>query len=86
MTTATHDVGGIRADRLLSLIEKIERAEVEKAKDAAEIKDTFALAKSEGFDVKIMRAILALRKMDAGDRKEQEQLLDLYRQALGMLD
>lgn len=80
------DVGGVAADRLRSLIERIERLEEEKRGLAADVKDVYAEAKSAGFDTKIMRQILKLRKMEEHDRKEQEQLLDLYRQALGMLD
>lgn len=77
-----NDVGGIAADRLKSLIERVERLESEKAALATDIRDIFAEAKSAGFDIKIMRQILKLRKMDAGDRDEQECLLDLYWKAL----
>lgn len=77
-----NNVGGISADRLRSLIERIERLEEEKAALAADIRDIFAEAKSAGFDINIMRQILKLRKMDAGDRDEQECLLDLYWKAL----
>lgn len=80
------DVGGIAADRLKSFIERIERLEEEKAGLANDVKDVYAEAKSTGFDVKIMRQIIRLRRMDKEDRKEQEELLDLYRQALGMLE
>lgn len=76
------EVGGIAADRLRSLIERIERLEEEKAAIASDIRDVFAEAKSAGFDVKIMRAILKLRKMNAADRDEQEYLLDVYKKAL----
>lgn len=79
------DVGGVAADRLRSLIERIERLEEEKRGLAADIKDIYAEAKSAGFDTKTMRKIIAERKMEEHDRQEQEQLLDLYRQALGML-
>ena len=77
-----NEVGGIAADRLRSLIERIERLEEEKAAIASDIRDVFAEAKSAGFDVKIMRAILKLRKMNAADRDEQEYLLDVYKKAL----
>lgn len=80
------DVGGVAADRLRSLIERIERLEEEKRGLAADVKDVYAEAKSAGFDTKIMRQIVRLRKMEDHDRKEQDELLDLYRQALGMLD
>ena len=75
------EVGGIAADRLRSLIERIERLEEEKKALSGDIRDVFAEAKSAGFDVKIMRAILKLRKMNAADRDEQEFLLDTYRKA-----
>jgi uncharacterized protein (UPF0335 family) len=78
------DVGGISGERLKSFIERIERLEEEKAALAADIKDVFAEAKGTGFDTKIMRQILKIRKMDKDDVDEQETLLDLYKQALGM--
>ena len=78
------EVGGIAADRLRSLIERIERLEEEKKALSGDIRDVFAEAKSAGFDVKIMRAILKLRKMNAADRDEQEILLETYRKALDM--
>lgn len=78
------DVGGISGDRLKSYIERIERLDEEKAALAADIKDVFAEAKGNGFDIKIMRQILKLRKMDKADADEQETLLDLYKRALGM--
>ncbi len=78
------EVGGIAADRLRSLIERIERLEEEKKALSGDIRDVFAEAKSAGFDVKIMRAVLKLRKMNAADRDEQEFLLDTYRKALDL--
>lgn len=76
------EVGGIAADRLRSLIERIERLEEEKAALGSDIRDIYAEAKSAGFDVKIMRAIINLRKMNAADRDEQEFLLETYKKAL----
>ena len=76
------EVGGIAEDRLRSLIERIERLEEEKKAIAGDIRDIFAEAKSAGFDVKVMREILKLRKMDAADRDEKELLLETYRKAL----
>ena len=73
------------AARLKSFIERIERLEEEKAGIAADIKEVFAEAKGTGFDVKIMRQIIRLRKMEQADRLEQEELLDLYQRALGMI-
>lgn len=78
------DVGGISGERLKSYIERIERLDEEKSALAADIKDVFAEAKGNGFDIKIMRQILKLRKMDKADMDEQETLLDLYKRALGM--
>lgn len=76
------EVGGVAADRLRSLIERIEHLEEEKTGINGDIRDMFAEAKSAGFDVKAMRAILKLRKMNAADRDEQELLVDTYRKAL----
>lgn len=76
------DVCGIAADRLRSLIERIERLEEEKAGIASDIRDIYAEAKGADFDVKIMRAIIKLRKMNAADRDEQEILIEIYRKAL----
>ena len=78
------EVGGIATDRLRSLIERIEKLEEDKKEISTDIRAVFAEAKSAGFDVKIMRAILKLRKMDAADRDEQEFLLETYRKALDM--
>ncbi|MCQ2740831.1 MAG: DUF2312 domain-containing protein [Alphaproteobacteria bacterium] len=82
MAENTTEVGGIAADRLRSLIERIERLEEEKKALSSDIRDIFAEAKSAGFDVKIMRAVIKLRKMNAADRDEQEFLLDTYKKAL----
>lgn len=76
------EVGGIAVDRLRSLIERIERLEEEKSALGSDIRDIFAEAKSAGFDAKIMRTIIKLRKMNAADRDEQEFLLDTYKKAL----
>ena len=78
------DVGGIAAERLRSFIERIERLEEEKAALAADIREVFGEAKGTGFDTKVMRQILKLRKMEQADRQEQEHLLTLYKQALGI--
>jgi uncharacterized protein (UPF0335 family) len=84
MSEQATETGGIAADRLRSLIERIERLEEEKKAIASDIKDIFAEAKSAGFDVKIMKAVIKLRKMNAADRDEQEFLLDTYRKALNV--
>ncbi len=73
------------AARLKSFIERIERLEEEKAGIAADIKEVYAEAKGTGFDIKIMRQIVRLRKMESADRQEQEELLDVYMRALGMV-
>lgn len=75
-------IGGIAVDRLRSLIERIERLEEEKAAIASDIRDIFAEAKGAGFDTKVMRACIKLRKMRAADRDEQEYLIETYRKAL----
>lgn len=76
------EVGGLAVDRLRSLIERIERLEEEKTAIGSDVRDIFAEAKSAGFDIKIMRTIIKLRKMNAADRDEQEFLLETYRKAL----
>ncbi len=74
----------IAADRLRSFIERIERLEEEKAALSGDIRDIYAEAKGEGFDPKVLRQIVRLRKMDRSDYQEQEALLELYKAALGM--
>lgn len=78
------DVGGIAAEQLRSYIERVERLEEEKAGLGADIREVYAEAKGNGFDPKIMRQIVRLRKMDAQDRQEMEALLDVYRAALAV--
>lgn len=75
----------IGAERLRSFVERIERLEEEKTGIAADIRDVYSEAKAVGFDIKVLRQIVRLRKMDQDNRREQEELLDLYKQALGML-
>ena len=82
MSNPDTEVGGLAVDRLRSLIERIERLEEEQKALSSDIRDVFAEAKSAGFDVKIMRTIIKLRKMHAADRDEQEPLLETYRRAL----
>jgi uncharacterized protein (UPF0335 family) len=79
-----NEVGGIDSSRLNSLIERIERLEEEKKGIASDIRDIYAEAKGVGFDVKIMRTIIKLRKMNQADRDEQEFLLETYRKALNV--
>ena len=82
MSNPDTEIGGLAVDRLRSLIERIERLEEEQKALSSDIRDIFAEAKSAGFDVKIMRTIIKLRKMNAADRDEQETLLETYRSAL----
>ncbi len=77
------DVGGIAADRLRSIVERIERLEEEKKALSSDIKDVYAEAKSTGFDVKVLRAVIRLRRQKPEEVEENEYLLVLYRRALG---
>ena len=78
------EIGGIQAEQLASYVERIERLEEEKANLAADIKEVYAQAKGMGYDTKIMRKIVSLRKMEEQEREEQETLIDVYKHALGM--
>jgi uncharacterized protein (UPF0335 family) len=75
---------GVAADELRQFIERIERLEEEKAGISSDIKDVFAELKGRGFDAKAVRQILRIRKKDASERQEEEAILELYMQALGM--
>lgn len=77
-------VGGIAVAQLKSIIGRVEKLEEEKAGIAADIRDVFAEAKGNGFDVKAIRTIIRMRKQDASEREEQETVLDTYLRALGM--
>ena len=79
------ETGGIAADRLRSLVERIERLEEEKKALQEDIKDVYAEAKGNGFDVKILRKIISMRKRDRAEIDEEETILELYLRALGML-
>lgn len=79
-----NDVGGVAAQQLKSIVDRIERLEEEKAGLQADIKDIYAEAKSQGFEVKIVRQIIRLRKKAKEERQEEEELLELYKSALGM--
>ena len=72
-------------DQLRAIIERIERLEEEKAAIASDIRDVYAEAKGNGYDVKALRTIVRLRKQDANERAEAETILETYMQALGML-
>jgi uncharacterized protein (UPF0335 family) len=72
-------------DQLKAIVERIERLEEEKKTISDDIRDVYAEAKGNGYDVKALRTIVRLRKQDAGERAEQETILETYMQALGML-
>lgn len=75
---------GVARDRLKTFIERIERLDEEKQAIADDTKEIFSEAKGEGFDVKVIRMIIRIRKQDANERAEHEAILDLYLHALGM--
>ena len=75
----------VAADQLKAIIERIERLEEEKAGIAGDIKEVYFEAKANGFDTKVLRKIIALRKRDYAERQEEEAILELYMQALGMV-
>jgi uncharacterized protein (UPF0335 family) len=79
------DVGGVAVERLRSFIERIERLEEERRALSGDIKEVYAEAKGTGFEPKIMRQIIKIRKMDKDEVDEEESLLDLYKRALGMM-
>ncbi|MEM9015064.1 MAG: DUF2312 domain-containing protein [Pseudomonadota bacterium] len=82
-SASVEGVTTVAADRLRSFIERVERLEEEKATIMNDVKEVFAEAKGEGYDVKTLRQVIRIRKMDRADRQEQEALLDLYLSALG---
>ena len=75
---------GFAAGQLKSVVERIERLEEEKAALASDIREVYAEAKGNGFDTKIIRQVIRIRRLDNADRQEQEAVLDLYLSALGM--
>ena len=78
--------GGVAVEQLKSIIGRVEKLEEEKSGISADIRDVFAEAKGNGFDVKAIRTIIKMRKLDASEREEQETILDTYLHALGMID
>ena len=78
------DVNDVAQDQLRSFVERIERLEEEKKTISDDIKDVYAEAKGNGFDTKVLRRVISLRKQDQNERQEQEAILDLDLQALGM--
>lgn len=83
-TQETQDVGGVSGQRLKSFIERVERLEEEKSAIAEDIKEVYGEAKATGFDVKIIRQVIKLRKMEIEKRREEDQILELYKAAIGM--
>ena len=73
----------VAGDQLKSIVERIERLEEEKASIAGDIKEVYAEAKGNGFDTKILRKVIRIRKMDAAERSTEEEMLDLYLSAVG---
>ncbi len=80
------DSAAVNASHLRAFIERIEKLEEEKRAIADDIKDVYAEAKGTGFDAKILRKIVSMRRMDREKRREEEEILDLYLTALGMVD
>ncbi len=78
------EVGGVSTDRLRSFVDRIERLEEEKMALAADIREVYSEAKGAGFDVKVMRQLIRLRKMDKDDRTQMEEILSVYERALDM--
>jgi len=78
------DSDAVAQDQLRAFVERIERMEEEKSAIADDIKEIYAEAKGNGFDTKVLRQIIRMRKQDAAERAEQEALLELYMAALGM--
>lgn len=79
------DVGGVAGKRLQSFLDRIERLEEEKTALADDIKEVYAEAKGVGFDAKTLRKIVSLRKKDPEKRREEDELLELYKSAIGMV-
>jgi uncharacterized protein (UPF0335 family) len=82
-TERAADSGGVAAERLRSFVQRIERLEEDKAGLAQDLKEVYAEARGEGFDVKVMRKLISLRKRDPRQRREEDELLELYLSALG---
>ena len=78
------EVGAVSTDRLRSIVDRIERLEEEKTALTADIREVYSEAKGAGFDVKVMRQLIRLRKMDKDDRTQMEEILSVYERALGM--
>ena len=79
------EIGGVAGDKLITILERIERLENEKKALSDDIREIYSEAKTGGFDVKIIRQIVQLRKMDTNERNEMEMVLETYKRALGMI-
>lgn len=84
MSESESEIGGAASERLKALVDRIERLEEEKKALTEDIKEVYSEAKSAGFDVKVLRQLIRLRKMDANDRNEMEEILTIYMRAVGM--
>ena len=85
MGDKSNKAGQVSVDRLKSFVERIEKLEEEKKAIGTDIKDVYSEAKGVGYDAKAIKKIVALRAMDAADRAEQEAIVDVYKNALGMI-
>jgi uncharacterized protein (UPF0335 family) len=82
-TSSAADTGGLAAERLRSFVQRIERLEEDRAGLAQDLREVYAEAKGEGFDTKVLRKLIGLRKRDPRQRREEDELLELYLSALG---
>jgi len=80
----TTDTGGVSGERLRAFIQRIEKLEEDKAAVGEDLKEVYAEAKGVGFDTKIIRQIVRLRKVELEKRRENDELLELYKAAIGM--
>jgi len=83
-TTTDEKPTNIAGERLRSIVDRIERLEEERKALGSDIKDIYAEAKSAGFDIKVLRQLIRIRKQEPAEIEEQETLLDVYRRAIGM--
>ncbi len=84
MNDVTENPTNVAGDRLRSIVDRIERLEEERKALSSDIKDIYSEAKSAGFDVKVLRQLIRIRKQEPAQVEEQETLLDVYRRAIGM--
>ena len=84
MSAEGHNSGNVAGDRLKSIVTRIENLEEERKALAQDITDIYSEAKSAGFDVKVIRQLIRIRKQEPAEVEDQETLLDIYRRAIGM--